>query len=317
MSEKKRVAVIALGGHAISHPEMGDDIHSQFERTRMSLHGIIDMIERGYRVALTHGNGPQVGNALLRNELARGRASMLPLGVLVASTQGWMGYMIEQSLLNLLHDRKIKREVTTVVSQVIVDRDDPSLLDPSKYIGQSYSKNEAERLQAESGWEMKFDQGRASWRRVVGSPIPKSIVNSDPIRYLLDRDLVVICAGGGGVPAYIDERGWLEGVDCVIDKDRASAVLAKDIDATDLIIITQVAQVALNFGRRDQQDLLSMTLDEAKEYEDIGHFAPGSMGPKIEAAIQFLEAGGERVIITDPEHLVEAIDGKHGTTITR
>lgn len=315
MTEKRKTAVVALGGNAISNPDQRETIHTQFAQTRRSMNGILSVIRAGYDVVITHGNGPQVGYELIRVEAARGQAPEQPLGVLVASTEGWMGYMIEQSLMNRLQDENLEKPVVSVVSQVLVSKDDPSLQNPTKFVGATYPEYEAYRLAEERGWTVKKDRGRGGLRRVVGSPEPLDIVNSDAIRFLLDSGYVVIAVGGGGVPTYKDVNGHLEGVDAVIDKDRASAVLGNRIGADDLLILTAVEKVALNYGRADQVDLDRMTVSEAKDYHAIGHFQAGSMGPKVQAAIQFLENGGQRVIITDLDHVAEAIEGKGGTTV--
>jgi carbamate kinase len=317
MTQDKPIAVVALGGNAISNPDQRDTIANQFAQTRRSLTGIIELLRAGYRVVVTHGNGPQVGDALIRVEMARGFAPELPLGVLVAGTEGWMGYMIEQSLQNRLRDEELQAPVVSLVSQVVVDKDDPSLADPSKFVGPTYPEYEAYRLATERDWEVKHDKGRGGWRRVVGSPQPKSMVNAPAVKQLLESGYVVIAAGGGGVPAYVMENGHLEGVDAVIDKDRASAVLATEIGARELLILTAVEKVALNFGRADQQDLDRLSIEQAREYHEIGHFQAGSMGPKVMAAIQFVEAGGDRAIITDLDHVSAALKGEGGTTIVR
>ena len=316
-AKDRKVAVVALGGNAISNPDQREDIHTQFAKTRQSLSSIVALIRAGYEVVVTHGNGPQVGYELLRVEAARGLAPEQPLGVLVASTEGWMGYMIEQSLQNRLHDEKISTPVISVITQVLVDRDDPSLANPSKFVGPTYPEYEAYRLAQDRGWTVKKDSGREGFRRVVGSPQPKKVINAEAIRYLLDSGYVVIAAGGGGVPAYYDEKEHLEGVDAVVDKDRASAVLGNDIGAEELIILTAVEKVALNYGRADEKQLDRITVAEAKHYLEIGHFPAGSMGPKIEAAIDFLENGGDRVIITDLDHVGDAVEGKSGTLIVK
>jgi len=315
MPAERRIAVVALGGNAISNPDQRETIHSQFAQTRRSLAGIISVLNAGYEVVITHGNGPQVGYELIRVEAARGQAPEQPLGVLVASTEGWMGYMIEQSLINRLRDEKLEKSVVSLVSQVLVSKDDPSLLNPTKFVGSTYPEYEAYRLAEERGWVVKKDKGRGGLRRVVGSPEPLEVLNADAIRFLLDNGYVVIAVGGGGVPTYYDEENHLEGVDAVIDKDRASAVLGTQIGADVLLILTAVEKVALNYGRADQVDLDHITVAEAKEYNSIGHFQAGSMGPKIEAAIRFLEDGGKRVIITDLDHVSQALEGKGGTTI--
>jgi len=248
-------------------------------------------------------------------ELSRGKVPELPLGVLVAGTQGWMGYMIEQSLINRLLNEGFTNKVVSIVTQILVDQNDPSLQEPSKFIGQTYSEDKATSLAAQFQWKIKKDKGRNGFRRVVGSPMPLEVINRDAIRSLLDQDWVVICAGGGGIPVYREPDGTLEGVDAVIDKDRASAVLGADIHAEELLILTEVEKVALNFNTKNQVDLDQITLNEAKRYLEEGHFPPGSMGPKIESAIHFREQGGERVVITDLAHIVEAIDGNGGTQI--
>lgn len=315
MSPKKQTAVIALGGNAITKKGVPDTIANQFARTRQSLSGIIPLIKDGYNIAITHGNGPQVGNALLRVELARNKAPVLPLGICVADTEGGMGYMIEQSLQNRLRKEKIKRDVVTIVTQVIVNKDDPSIKNPSKFVGQFYDYNTARKFARERGWRVKKDSDRG-WRRVVASPIPIEIVEARQIKILVDKRVIVIAAGGGGIPIYIEENGDFEGVDAVIDKDRASAILAKSIGAELLLILTGVDNVALNFGKLDQKILGEVKYKEMKKYLDQGHFPPGSMGPKVEAALGFLEMGGKKVIITSIENAYEAVMGNAGTIIT-
>lgn len=314
MSPKKQTAVIALGGNAITKKGVPDTIANQFANTRQSLSGIIPLIKNGYNIAITHGNGPQVGNALLRVELALDKAPELPLGICVADTEGGMGYMIEQSLQNRLRSEKIKRDVVTIVTQVIVDKNDPSIADPSKYVGQFYDYNTARKYSKERKWQIKKDADRG-WRRVVASPIPLKIVEADHIQTLVAKGVIVIAAGGGGIPIYVDENGDYEGVDAVIDKDRASALLANSIGAELLIILTGVDQVALNFGKLDQKLLCDVKYDEMRKYLKQGHFPKGSMGPKVEAALGFLEGGGKKVIITSIENAYEAVVGEAGTTI--
>jgi carbamate kinase len=310
---KEKTAVVALGGNAITKKGEEDTIARQFSNTRESLEGIVHLIKDGYNLAITHGNGPQVGNAILRVELARGKAPILPLGVCVADTEGGMGYMIEQSLENRLKKEKIKRDVATIVTQVIVDKDDPSITHPTKFIGQFYTKEEAKRLAKENGWVVKEDRGKM-WRRVVSSPIPLEIVEKKTIKTLVQNGVIVIATGGGGIPVYVENDGKFEGVDAVIDKDRASAVLARDIGAELLLILTEVEKVALNYGTLLQIDLNKLTVDEAKKYLREGHFPPGSMGPKIEAAIQFLESGGKEVIITSIPKAYDSVKKKNAGT---
>jgi len=308
------VAVVALGGNAISSPNEPDTITNQFRHTRDALSAVADLIHRGYRIAISHGNGPQVGNALLRVELAKDRTPMLPLGIIVADTEGGMGYMIEQCLQNVLLRRKIAREVVTIVSQVLVDPRDPALVNPTKFIGQFYSENEAKRLAETEGWSVK-PYGDRGWRRVVGSPEPLQILNGPTIKQLIEDGKIVIAAGGGGIPVYREDDGWLEGVDAVIDKDRASAILARDIGAQELFILTEAEFVALDYGKPTQKNLRRATLSEIEAYYKQGHFPAGSMGPKIEAAMKFLRTGGQRVIICALAKLMDSLDGNSGTTI--
>jgi carbamate kinase len=313
--DHKKIIVVALGGNAISQQFEEGNIHQQFAHTRQSLKGVVELIAQDYRVLVTHGNGPQVGNALIRVEESRNLVPVLPLGVIVADTEGGMGYMIEQCLQNKMRDRGIFREVATIVTQILVNPDDPSISDPSKFVGPFYDNEKVEEMRNRPGWVLKEDPGRG-WRRVVPSPIPIEIVAKKIIKLLVENDIVVIAAGGGGIPVYIDKKnGWYEGIDAVIDKDLASAILARDVNADELMILTAVEKVALNFKKPNQKDLDTISLQEAKRYLDDGHFPAGSMGPKIKAAINFLESGGKRVIITSIEKSVEAVHGKAGTTI--
>lgn len=312
---KKRTVVVALGGNAITRKGVEDTIANQFKHTRESLPPIIEMAKEGHDLVITHGNGPQVGNALLRVEIARGCAPDLPLGVLVADTEGGIGYMIEQSLINGLMKKGIDRDVATLVTQTVVDKDDPSVKDPQKFIGQFYDETRARQLARENGWTVKEDKGRG-WRRVVPSPIPVMVLNSLIIRELVEKGIIVIAAGGGGAPVYYEEDGVLEGMDAVIDKDRASAVLGNDIGADTLLILTEADAVYLNYDSDNPEKIEKMSVREARTYLEDGQFPAGSMGPKIEAAIQFLEGGGEKVMISSIEKGYQALKGKAGTRIT-
>ncbi len=311
---KSKTAVIALGGNAITLPDKEDTIANQFSNTRRSLDGIVELVRQGYNLVVTHGNGPQVGNCLLRVELARGKAPDLPLGVLVADTEGGMGYMIEQSLQNRLAVDKIDRQVITIITQMEVDRDDPAIQNPTKYIGQFYDEKKAAQYAETRGWVMKEDATRG-WRRVVPSPKPIKAIPRDMIKQLVETGVVVIAGGGGGIPVYSNGEGGWEGIDAVIDKDFASAVMANEIGAGILSILTSVDKVSLNFGKPDQRDLDVCTVSEMKKYLAEGHFPPGSMGPKIEAAIKFMDMGGELVTITSFENACNAIAGDAGTRI--
>ncbi|MGD8978960.1 MAG: carbamate kinase [candidate division WOR-3 bacterium] len=306
-------AVVALGGNAISHTGK-ENIHEQFANTRKSLEGIVELIQEDYLIAITHGNGPQVGNALLRVERTKNDIPILPLGVIVADTEGGMGYMIEQSLQNKLMTLGLERPVITIVTQVIVDANDPSIINPTKFIGPFYTKKQAEGLAELFNWVIKEDSGRG-YRRLVPSPMPRRIVNRRIIQMLVEQGTIVIAAGGGGVPVYVENDGTYEGVDAVVDKDRASAVLAHDIDAQTLLFLTDVDKVYLDYQKPGQKALDTIAVVEAKKYMERGHFPPGSMGPKIEAAVSFLAGGGKEVIITSLSKAKPAILGDAGTRI--
>jgi len=313
--KKNKTIVVALGGNAISHQFEEGNIHQQFANTRQSLKGVVKYIAHEYNVLVTHGNGPQAGNALIRVEESRHLVPVLPLGVIVADTEGGMGYMVEQCLQNKLHDRDIEREIATIITQVLVDPEDPSISNPTKFVGPVYSEDKVDELKKRPGWILKEDKGRG-WRRVVPSPFPQGIVGKKVIRLLLENNIVVIAAGGGGIPVYIDQQnGWYEGIDAVIDKDLSSAVLARDVGAEELLIVTAVQKVALNWGKPNQRYLDKISLTEAKKYLSEGHFPSGSMGPKIQAAINFLEEGGKKVSITSIEETVQAVEGGVGTVI--
>ena len=310
-----KITVVALGGNAISREFEEGNIYQQFANTREALRGIVDLVAQGHKIALTHGNGPQIGNYLIRVEESRKIVPPIPLGVLVADVQGGMGYMISQSLINRLRKRNLSRNVITVVTQVLVNKDDASINEPDKFVGPYYDESEVDRLEKERKWILKKDSNRG-WRRVVPSPIPIEIIEKDIIKKLVDEGNVVIAAGGGGIPVYYEDDGSLEGVDAVIDKDRTAAILANDINAEDLIIVTATDRVYLNFDKSDQEPLNNISVKQAKQYYEDGQFPAGSMGPKIEAAINFLENGGQRAIITSLENTREAVSGKVGTVIT-
>jgi carbamate kinase len=310
----RKTAVVALGGNAITRPGVEDTIATQFRHTRESLDGVIDLIRDGYNLVVSHGNGPQVGNALLRIELARGKAPVLPLGVCVADTEGGMGYMIQQSLTNRLRDEGLERPVITIISQVLVDPNDPAVASPSKFIGQFYTEEEAGLFSETRGWVIRKDANRG-YRRVVPSPMPLKTIEADTIKALVNAGTVVIAVGGGGIPVYNDDRNWLEGIDAVIDKDLASAVLAREIGADILSILTSVDAVAVKFGKPDQRELGEVTVAEIKRLQAEGHFPLGSMGPKIQAAIKFLEEGGRMVCITSFQNASKALRGQAGTRI--
>jgi carbamate kinase len=278
---------------------------------------LADMIEDGWTLVVTHGNGPQVGYILRRNELAAHEVHMTPLDIIGADTQGSIGYMLQQALRNELNSRGIQKPVVSVVTQVLVDRDDPGFKNPTKPIGGFLTEENARKFEAD-GWQVVEDSGRG-WRRVVASPIPLEVVEQDAIQTLTNAGNIVIAVGGGGIPVVQNQKGELRelsGVFAVIDKDRATALLAQEIGADLLLISTAVEKVALNFGKPDEQWLDSMTLAEAKHYLAEGkHFAQGSMAPKIEAVVSFLENGGKKALITDPPNIARALRGETGTFI--
>lgn len=311
-----KTAVLALGGNAIIQAGQKGTIQEQFENTQNSMQGIVELIKRGYHLAITHGNGPQVGNLLRQQEAgAKEGLAALSLGVLNAATEGTMGYMIEQSLINKLAAEGIKREVLSLITQIVVDKDDPSMQNPTKYVGSAYySASEAEQLRQELGWSLKEDSGKG-YRRVVPSPKPREIVISDSIKALVDSGKIVIAAGGGGIPVFRNGSGALESIDAVIDKDFASALLALKIKADLLVILTGVDKVAINFGKPDMRELDYLSPIEALRYHSEGQFPAGSMGPKILAAVDFIQNGGKEVLITSIESIVDAFEGKTGTVL--
>lgn len=310
----KKIVVIALGGNALIREDERGTIEEQFANTRISIGGIVHCIKEGYEVVITHGNGPQVGNMLLMTELSRGKVPELPLGICVADTEGAIGYMIQQALVNRLQKECINKCVVTVLTQVIVDRDDSAFENPTKPIGPFYSVKEADKLINEKGWKMVEDSKRG-YRRIVASPRPIRIVEEESVKRLLGYGEIVIAAGGGGIPVILKEDGSLEGVDVVIDKDLASSVLALDIRADYLMMLTGVENVFIRYGEPDQIPLDTITVEEAETYMAEGHFPPGSMGPKIQAAINFLKGGGECVFITAIDKVKESIAGETGTRI--
>lgn len=309
---KSPLAVIAIGGNSLILDSKKITVKDQYQAASETAHHVAALVAAGYRVVITHGNGPQVGFILLRSDLARNVLHQVPLDSCVADTQGALGYQIGQTLANELKRQGIQKPIATVVTQVLVDNDDPAFANPTKPIGSFYTEEEAQKHKAESGWTLKEDAGRG-WRRVVASPKPLRIVEEDTVRLLLEQDVVVIAVGGGGIPVRENEQGELEGCAAVIDKDLASCLLAKNLKADLFIISTGVDKVAVDFKKPTQRELDKLTVAEAKKYLAEGQFPAGSMGPKIEAAIDFIEHGGKEVIITQPFLLEEAIAGKNGT----
>ena len=309
-----KTAVIALGGNALAPAGEKSTIYDQFRHARESLGPIVDLARDGWNICVVHGNGPQVGDELVRNELARREASPLPLGVLVAATAGWIGYMVQQSVENALRRAGSARDVATVITQVQVRKDDPALLNPTKFIGQALSVERAEELRRDG--HVVREDGRGNLRRVVGSPVPQAIHELRIIRQLVEQGTLVIACGGGGAPIYNDSvKGW-EGIDAVVDKDLAAAVLARDLGATLLLILTDVDAVYADWGTPQQRPLAKLTVDEARRMDGDGAFGEGSMAPKIRAAMDFVRRTGGRAIITELSRGREAVRGEAGTTIT-
>ncbi|MGD2040145.1 MAG: carbamate kinase [Anaerolineae bacterium] len=312
MSDKAKTAVIAIGGNSLILDKQHEDVESQWSAVQETCQHIADMIERGWNLVITHGNGPQVGFILRRNELAAHEVHTTPLDMIGADTQGSIGYMITQTLANEFQRRGIDKPIAAVVTQVLVDREDPGFHNPSKGIG-GFTTEEKARLFEEDGWQVVEDAGRG-WRRVIASPIPLRIVELDAIRTLVEKGFIVIAVGGGGIPVIEDEAGKLAGTRAVIDKDRATSLLAQELKVDLFLISTAVPQVAINYNKPDQKWLGRMTADEARRYHAEGHFAPGSMGPKIEAVLSFLESHPEgQALITDPPNIAKALDGESGT----
>ena len=312
------VAEVAVGGNSLITDKNNPDVPHQWDAVRETCRHLADMVEDGWTLVVTHGNGPQVGYILRRNELASHEVHPTPLDVIGADTQGSIGYMLQQALRNELNSRGIDKPVVSVVTQVLVDRDDPGFQNPNKPIG-GFLTEEAARKFEDEGWQVVEDSGRG-WRRVVASPIPLEVIEQDAIQTLTNAGNIVIAVGGGGIPVVQNRKGELRelsGIYAVIDKDRASALLAQQIGADLLLISTAVEKVALNFGKPDVQWLDRITLAEAQAYLAEGkHFAAGSMAPKIEAVVSFLENGGKEALITDPANIARALRGETGTFIT-
>jgi len=318
MSEKTRkVAVVAIGGNSLIKDEKHRSVEDQYQAAKETTYHIADMIEAGWDVAIGHGNGPQVGFILRRSEIAAKVEGMheIPLDVCGADSQGAIGYALQQTLQNELFKRGIKKPVATVVTQVLVDKNDKAFQNPSKPIGSFMDETEAKRRVKELGWSVVEDAGRG-WRRVVASPLPKEVVELESVETLIKAGTVVVTVGGGGIPVIDKGEGEYVGTAAVIDKDFASSLLARLIKADLLLISTAVEKVALNFGRPDQKWIDRMTLAEAKQYLAEGiHFAKGSMAPKIQAIIWYLEAGGKQALITNPQNIGRALKGETGTWI--
>jgi carbamate kinase len=305
--------VVAVGGNALAPPGRRATIHEQFAHTRASLHAVVLLAQRGWNITIVHGNGPQVGDELERAELAATRVEPLPLGVLVAATAGWIGYMVQQSLQNALDLAGVDREVLTVITQSVVQRDDPALRQSTKPIGHELSLDARRRLEADG--RVVGQDGAGRWRRLAPSPVPVDVVEADAVRRLVAEGKIVVAAGGGGPPVYRDERQGWEGVDAVVDKDRVAAVLGARLGADTLLILTDVDAVYRDWGQLTARPLRRMSVREARAVVQDGGLGTGSMRPKVEAAIEFVTQGGRRATIAHLEHGLDALEGRTGTTI--
>jgi len=309
-----RKVLVALGGNAIlKHKERGT-AEEQFGNVKRVCKHLVGLIKDGYKLAITHGNGPQVGDILLKNERLRDVLPPMPLDVCGAQSQGMIGYMLQQSMRNEMDRSGINIPVVSLVTQTLVDENDGAFRKPTKPIGTFYTAREAEMLRKEKRWTMVEDSGRG-YRRVVPSPKPKEILEKDAIRTLFESGAIVIAVGGGGIPVVVKDDGSLEGVVAVIDKDLSAKIFASDVGAEVLLMLTDVEKVFLNYGKSNQSDLDEVSIIEAKRFLREGHFAAGSMAPKVEAAIEFVEAGGEKAVISSLEMGRKALEGKAGTTV--
>ncbi len=310
--QKKGLAIVAVGGNALIKDKHHQTVQDQYACSLETMGYITSMIEMGWDVVVTHGNGPQVGFILRRSELSNSELHEVPLDYCGADTQGAIGYMFQRALHNQFHARKLDKQAVTVVTQTIVDQRDPAFQHPSKPIGSFMSEAQAKSKMDQEGWTMVEDAGRG-WRRVVPSPIPQRIVEADAIKTLIEAGFVVVGVGGGGIPVMETPNGELVGVEAVIDKDFGSSILASMIKADLFLISTAVEKVAINFNQPNQQWLDQINMAQAKQYIEEGHFAKGSMLPKVQAILKYLENGGKKALITDPEHILPALEGKTGT----
>ena len=314
MGNDKRLAILAVGGNSLIVDEAHKSVEDQYHAIEETCKHIAGLLARGWRVVVTHGNGPQVGFILRRSELSRHELHDVPLDSCGADTQGAIGYQIQKAMYNEMKAWPVRPEVATVVTQVLVDREDPAFKQPSKPIGSFMDEKLAAERRDQDGWDVVEDAGRG-WRRVIASPRPQRILEIEAIRRLLEHDIMVVAVGGGGIPVVLDARGDLAGAAAVIDKDLATSLLARELGADLLIISTAIEQAYLDFKKPGQRPIARMTVAEAKRYLAEGHFAPGSMKPKIEAVVEFLETGGKQALITDPPHLLAALEGRAGTWV--
>ncbi len=314
MQEKQKSAVVAFGGNALMGEDGNSTYKEQMVKTDIMCTKLLTLFNMGYRILITHGNGPQVGNFLMQQECLAENVPPMPLDACNAMTQGQIGYMIEQRLRNTFTKNKIDKPIIVFITQVVVAKDDPAFNNPTKFIGPFFNKEQSDKLSRDEGWLMREDSGRG-FRRIVASPKPLDIIEKKEIAEMSDKDFVVIACGGGGIPVLRDEKNMLKGVPAVIDKDFAAERIGSYIGAELLLLITPVDRVAINFGKPEQKFISQMTMQEAQQYLKEGHFPPGSMGPKMQAAIEFLQAGGKKAIITSLDCIESAIKGEGGTQI--
>ena len=317
MSMRRELIVVALGGNALLRRGQRGTFEEQYQNVKVTAKFLADLIQRGYRLTITHGNGPQIGATLLRHDAGERlyRVPAFPMDVCGAETQGFVGYMIQQALRNELHRRGIDRDVVTVVTRVAVDKDDPAFQNPTKPVGPFYTHEQMEELRrTHPEYVFREDRARGGWRRVVPSPDPKYIIECNAIKVLAENGVIVIASGGGGIPV-VEEGGEMRGVEAVIDKDLASERLATFLKADKFVILTDVDGVYINFGRPDQRRLTKIRVDELKRYLEEGHFPAGSMKPKVEAVIRFIESGGKEAIIAELSQLLDAVEGDAGTHV--
>ncbi len=315
--EKKRpVAVIAFGGNALLRPQDHGTQEEQFTLSWKATRWLVEIIHRGYELAIVHGNGPQVGNIMIQVEEAITKIPPQSLDLCVAQTQGSMGYMLANQLRNRFNEEQLDKSIAAVLTEVEVDRDDPAFENPSKPVGPYFTAYRANLLMQEQGWQMVEDAGRG-WRKVVPSPMPKRVLGTRLFKRLIEQGAVLVAGGGGGIPVYKDVGGYYRGVEAVIDKDYVASILARDLDAELFIMLTQVPMVAENFGRPNQRWLRTLPVAKAQEMLDSNQFPPGSMGPKVRASMDFVEATGKEVLITDEEHLKNALNRKAGTFLVK
>ena len=312
--DRKPVAVIAFGGNALLRPQDHGTQEEQFTLAWKATRWLVEIIHRGFELAIVHGNGPQVGNIMIQVEEAFTKIPPQSLDVAVAQTQGSMGYMLANQIRNRLNEEQLDKDIAAVLTQVVVDRDDPAFDNPSKPVGPYYTAYRANLLMQEAGWEMVEEPGRG-WRKVVASPRPTLILNSRLLKRLVDDSAIIIAGGGGGIPVYEDVGGYFRGVEAVIDKDYVASILATDLNADLFIVLTNVPMIAEHYGRPNQKWLRTLPVTQAKAMMASNQFPPGSMGPKVQSAIDFVEATGKEVLITDADSLKNALERKAGTFI--